>query len=248
MNCEQTQRMLHPYLDNELDADTLIKLDMHLAGCDACRAELHKYQQLQSSLHSNVKAFTLPDGARDRFLQRIRQEETRQAAQLEPFWKRVQTGYAVAAMILLAWIITVLVPGKPADMSLAVIDAHVRSLQANHLTDVQSTDQHTVKPWFNGKIAISPEVKDFTQQGFKLVGGRLDYLAQHPAAVVVYQRRKHIINLFCWQSDKPVVLTGQQQGFNMIAWRENGLQYWLVSDLNNKELGELADLIQRKKK
>jgi anti-sigma factor RsiW len=127
-----------------------------------------------------------------------------------------------------------------------LIDAHVRSLQPGHLTDVQSTDQHTVKPWFDGKLDFIPPVGDFSAQGFPLLGGRLDVIEGRNVAALVYGRRKHLINLFVWPEGKDPAVSGEgsRQGYNWLSWRAGDMQFCLVSDVSLTDLRELQQLVQ----
>jgi anti-sigma factor RsiW len=128
-----------------------------------------------------------------------------------------------------------------------VLSSHVRSLMANHLTDVVSTDLHTVKPWFNGRLDFSPTVKDFEEEGFPLIGGRLDYIDKRPVAALVFRHRQHLINLFTWPTDRgkeEKVQRLSQQGYSVFHWTKAGMEYWVVSDLNTEELQELVRLYQ----
>src|SRR5262249_41163093 len=160
---------------------------------------------------------------------------------------------AVASVALLGVIVSLLAPfwrGDSKDEVLAqeVVSSHVRSLMADHLTDVPSSDQHTVKPWFNGKLDFSPTVKDLSEQGFPLVGGRLDYLANRPVAALIYQHQKHFINLFIWTSTQGTDTEEKlirRQGYNLIHWQKAGMTYWVVSDLNNNELQEFTRIVQQ---
>ncbi|PYS54654.1 MAG: hypothetical protein DMG13_07405 [Acidobacteria bacterium] len=129
-----------------------------------------------------------------------------------------------------------------------IVSSHVRSMMANHVTDVASSNSHTVKPWFSGKLDYSPPTKDFTEQGYRLIGGRLDYLDNRPVAALVYQRSQHFINLFVWPSDDTAAGKEEQlarQGYNLIHWNQSGMTFWLVSELNLPELEECARLLKQ---
>jgi len=186
-----------------------------------------------------------PPGLQKRIQSTLRRETT-------PGRWRMGRVLALAACMLLASGITWLAVQATSSSSTRdqlvaqVIGDHVRSLMPGHLADVISTDQHTVKPWFAGKIDFAPTVKDFAEQGFPLEGGRLDYLDSRPVAALVYHRQKHVINLFIWPGDGSTGLTMlSRQGFNMEHWTNGGMNYWLISDLNSTELGQLGELLRK---
>lgn len=144
--------------------------------------------------------------------------------------------------------LTVLVMGGQRDQTMEVIESHIRSMQAEHLTDVQTSDQHTVKPWLSARLDVSPPVRDLKDEGFPLVGGRLDYIEGHPAAAVVYRRAKHVINLFAWASSGPNEPFREEtrQGFNTVSWRQDGIRYYAVSDVEADQLVEFARLAEQR--
>lgn len=164
-----------------------------------------------------------------------------------PRWLNV--GAAFASVFAVAWTITLYFSVPSADELLAddVISSHVRSLMVNHLADVASSDQHTVKPWFNGKLDFSPTVTDFTAQGFPLVGGRLDYLDRRPVAALVYRHRLHLINVYEWPAagEEPAAMrTLSRQGYHLVHWAQGDMAYWVVSDLDARELMNLVSIVQ----
>jgi len=154
------------------------------------------------------------------------------------------TGAALAMAACLAFLMVVR-PDNGYLLEQQLIASHIRSLQDGHLTDVISTDQHTVKPWFNGRLDVSPPVIDLVSNGFPLIGGRLDYIDHHSVAAIVYHYNKHVINLFVWPSDQPKIdieSVTAQQGYNMRHWHDGGLQFWAISDVNPAKLAEFENL------
>jgi anti-sigma factor RsiW len=150
---------------------------------------------------------------------------------------------AAAAVIVLALVPLLRGPSTQEILAQQVLSSHIRSLMPQHLTDVSSSDQHTVKPWFNGRLDFSPPVADFAKEGFPLVGGRLDYVDNRPVAALVYGRRKHFINVFVWPSASKIDAGTKDmtlQGYNLVQWTKSGMTYWVVSDLSKSELDEFV--------
>jgi anti-sigma factor RsiW len=235
--------MLHAYVDSELDLMPSIEVDRHLKTCSACTAMKRSLESLRATLRNNDLAYRAPDALRARILQSVAPatEEKPQRNSRSWVWQLLalgSLGFAVFTLMLQP-------AGNSSQDRLAdeAISDHVRSLMPGHLMDVVSTDQHTVKPWFNGKIDFAPEVKDFAAQGFALVGGRLDYLEGQTVAALVYQRNKHTINAFVWPAKNATGNTIQERrGYTVINRDAHGLHYCIVSDLNGKELQEFAKL------
>ena len=245
MNCQQTHELIHGYLDNELDLVNTIEIEKHLAECDACARSFHAMRGLQSTLGNAELRFAPPANLERKLRSRLRSEDKTRLP-LRWGWL-VLAGSLIAAMIVIA--IGLSIFSRPATddvLATEIVSSHVRSLMADHLTDVPSSDQHTVKPWFDGKLDFSPPVKDLSQQGFSLNGGRLDYIGNRLVAALVYLRRQHPINLFIWPSSD---VTKREKasvthGYNVIEWSNGGMAYWVVSDLNLAELQQFVQLVQ----
>lgn len=242
--------LLHAYLDDELDLVRSMELEDHLVECGDCAHEVASHRTLREGFLTGNLRYQAPAGLRLRLLEEIREEEkpTRQRGFVQaklPWWSWV----AIAACLLLAAATFILDFREHRERNLIseVVSDHVRSLMAPHLADVLNSDQHTVKPWFTGKLDFSPEVQDFATEGFDLVGGRLEYVDGHSAAAIVYQRHQHVINVFMWPSfgsdQEPRTIA--QNGFNVIEWKRAGMYYCAVSDLNEQELSELASMLRR---
>jgi anti-sigma factor RsiW len=189
--------------------------------------------------------YRAPDALRTRIRATVRAQARERARPMMWRWGGLAAAFATVALV--SWNVAVLQGGGSEEERIVseVATAHVRSLMAeNHLNDVISTDQHTVKPWFNGKLDVAPPVIDLTAQGFTLIGGRLDYIDARPVGAVIYRRRQHIINLFVAQTADAQRHTAKMetmQGFNIWHWSDRGLNYWAVSDLGADELAEFGD-------
>ena len=243
MNCSEIRPLFHAYVDNELDLVRSLDMEQHLKDCPACAAARRSVLALRAALQQNDLAYRAPDSLR-RSVRQIAKpaSDASPSAGVTVLWRWLATVSTAFALLLLM----LRPPGmlQRDTMLDEVVSSHVRSLMADHVTDVTSTDQHTVKPWFTGKLDFAPNVTDFTEQGFPLVGGRLDYLDNHPVAALVYHHAKHVINVFVWPSTTAMAArTENLRGYSVINCAASGLHYCLVSDLNAKELNDLADLL-----
>jgi anti-sigma factor RsiW len=260
--CDDNSRLLHGYLDGELDLIRSVEIEEHLKACPDCAQQLWSQQTLRRAFRSSNLYQRAPSGLAVRIRASLSQEVAREAgAALQPkpismltAKREVWTWLTVAASILVVALLTWralpgLQGGGNSDLlAQELVASHIRSLQPGHLFDVQSTDQHTVKPWFDGKLDFSPPVRDLTEEGFPLVGGRLDYIDHRAVAALVYQRRQHIINVFIWPTDKQTdnnLQSESSQGYNMVFWERGGMYLCAVSDLHAGELQQFAQLIEK---
>jgi mycothiol system anti-sigma-R factor len=248
VGCELTHTVLHGYMDGELDAARAADFERHLISCADCVAVLEANESVRSSIQRAGLYERAPKALRQKIQAQV--NGTTQPLVLPIRNPAPWRWLAIAATVLLAlflgWRLPSLLPGSGENaLASAIVDAHLRSLQPGHLEDVQSTDQHTVKPWFDGKLDFAPPVQDFVNQGFPLRGGRLDVIRGRTVAVLVYARRKHLVNVFVWPSaeadSEPV--SGSQLGYHWIDWRKGGMEMYAVSDLNPDDLRELQRLL-----
>ena len=277
MVCDDNARLLHGYLDGELDLVRSLEIEEHLKTCPNCAQELWNQQTLRKAFRSSSLYERAPAGLAGKIRASLANSEAQTQDQgqskqnlaspvlaseppskirtMPPVTSKraVRNWLAVAAAIILAvvltWRMLPTVPGHGNSDLLAkeIVSSHIRSLQPTHLYDVQSTDQHTVKPWFNGKLDFSPPVRDLAEDGYPLIGGRLDYVDHRAVAALVYQRRQHLINVFVWPEDKqgePAKHVESLDGYNMIFWERGGMYICAVSDLNAGDLQQFAQLLQ----
>lgn len=246
MDCKAALDAMDAYWDGELPPEVAREVEAHLSACDSCRATYDGAHRLRAAIRGGGARHAAPP----ELAQRIGAALGR-----APRARRTFHPLALAASFLLVSLLTAAVtfqlvrPNGDARAMDDAVTGHLRSLMAQHLTDVASSDRHTVKPWFAGRLDSSPPVIDLTAEGFPLVGGRLDYLDGQPAAALVYRHRQHVINLFVQPADTAVEAAPRfvsRRGFNVLAWRQGGMALWAVSDLNAADLETFqAALAQR---
>jgi anti-sigma factor (TIGR02949 family) len=231
VECRDVLERLDAYVDGELPPAEAAAVRDHLATCASCREALGAKESLGKAIRQ-APYYAAPAALKARIAQ-------------SPPRARWTTGWIARAAVLLLAVAGAVIATRwlsapsPIDTTAsAVVDSHVRSLMGEHLYDVRSTDQHTVKPWFLGKIDFSPPVVDLAATGYPLVGGRLDYLAGRTAAALVYMRAQHTINVFVWpdSSASRSVESRSIRGFHVRHWTQAGMSFWVVSDLNDAEL------------
>jgi anti-sigma factor RsiW len=246
MNCDESGVLLHALVDGELDAGHARQLEAHIEVCPVCATRLRQTRELKHLIAAEPLTYSAPAALRrriDNALPAPRAVTADRRSLLKGFAMGSLLSAAAAASVMMV----VLRDDKDEMLLGDVVSAHLRSLQADHLTDVLSTDQHTVKPWFNGKLDVAPPVVDLTAQGFTLIGGRLDYIDGRPVAAIVYKRRAHIINLFVSQSAGGAPFAPKAtsvQGFNIRRWRDRDLDLLAISDINAEELQEFTDKLR----
>jgi anti-sigma factor RsiW len=244
MTCDDAGVLLHALLDGELDAGHAREVEAHIAGCPRCAAQLRDYRDMRQAMFGANLSFAVPAALRSRIDAIVPAPPARAPA---PSRRSLLQGFAfgtaLSAAVAASLLFVVVRSDEDQRMLGDVVSAHLRSLQAEHLADVLSTDQHTVKPWFNGKLAVAPPVADLTAQGFTLIGGRLDYIDGKAVAAIVYRRRVHVINLFVAQVSalEPTAARHEMvQGFNVRRWNERGLRFIAISDTNADELADFG--------
>jgi len=245
MNCREALDMIHAYVDEELELVKNLEIEKHLRECNNCAAVDRNITALRSSIADGSLYFRAPASLEQRIRADIRRKSLTSTT-----WLRNWMAAAAAILLVasLSWLAAQRL-GTSSERLLAaeVASAHVRSLMAEHLWDIKSTDQHTVKPWFEGKLDFAPDVRDFKDQSFPLEGGRLDYLAGRAVAALVYKHDKHYINLFIWPSPGPSEqgeVSTSHQGYVLIHWVHAGMNYWAVSDTSDQTLSKFASVVR----
>jgi anti-sigma factor RsiW len=259
MRCETTLRLLDAYVDAELDSAEAAALETHLSGCAACREQHLAIRALKTSVRAKAHYYRAPVSLRAAVAAELGGREPRRPGRFlwpgrlaqavaagvgaVPGWLTQTVAAGVMAVLAAAITFQLAVPSAYDKTAADVISSHARSLIARQIVDVVSSDQHTVKPWFNGRLDFTPPVKDTAAEGFPLVGGRIDYVNERQVAALVYRRRQHYIDVFLWPSgrgDAGALRETARRGFTVLSWSDREFTYFTVSDLDPVELREFA--------
>jgi anti-sigma factor (TIGR02949 family) len=251
VTCDLSQTRLHAYFDGELDAMSAAEFERHLESCPDCETRLAGEEKLRSALAGAQLYARAPETLRKKLQTTLPKAaippevgEPKPSAAQSWRWLAIAASVILAAILGSQYLEKLNRYSQQHAMAAVIVDAHLRSLQPGHLEDVISTDQHTVKPWFDGKIDFAPPVRDFANDGFPLLGGRLDVIDSRTAAALVYGRRKHIVNVFVekTQPGDSQDGSGELQGYHWIAWQQNGFTFTAVSDTAYADLDQLKQL------
>lgn len=251
MEHSDAQQLLPAYVDQELDVVDAIAVERHLETCLACRREIEEQQRAGLRVRLGAVRFDAPAALRADVLAALPGQRPERTARVPAtsWWRTATVALAASLALALAWGISEYraLPSSQQRLAEELVANHVRSLQVDHLTDVASSDQHTVKPWFIGKLDFSPPVPDLAQQGFPLIGGRLDYLDGHNVAVLVYRHKRHPINLYIWPAtSQATALTSQVHGYHLVRWRAGSMEFAAVSDAADGSLPQFVALLRER--
>ena len=242
--CADQELLLGGLVDNELDAANIAMVEAHVARCDGCREELERLQALRDLLRTDGVRHFAPVELAGR-IAALPELAAPKAANDNRLLRWLGPGLAGALAASLA-MVAFIPPGEQSIVDQEIVSSHVRSLQPGHLTDVQTTNQHIVKPWFNGRIDFSPPVPELADAGFPLAGGRLDSIDGKTVAAIVYHRRLHTVNLFVWPAEDAAKRSFVKDGFAVTEWSRNGLRYAAVSDIPPGELQQFHKLFEQR--
>jgi anti-sigma factor RsiW len=258
VTCDEATQLLDAWYDGELDAPRSASLEKHLEECTACAALSEARSALSEVLVKNATRYNAPAALKKKIETLMsrppdvaKRERSSRPPRMMP-WRGVAIAASFLLFVMVGWNVWLLQSGAPSpNLENEIVSDHVRSLMANHLSDVASEDRHTVKPWFMGKIDYSPPVNDLASDGFKLVGGRLDYVGGKPVSALVYQHGAHVINVFVWPTREgddglPQPRWSNESGYHLANWSNAGMTYWAISDIDPLELTRLVNLLGAK--
>jgi anti-sigma factor RsiW len=242
VDCTLHRHLLEAYLDGELGFERSLEVEAHLASCPICSSEVQSWTNIRAALKEPELYHRAPAHLEAKLHKLLPQAQTQKTPWFQrSIWALGGAAFATAALLISFVIMRPAAPSPDQD----IVVSHIRSLMSDHLMDVVSTDQHTVKPWFDGKLDFAPPVQDFAADGYPLAGGRLDYLDNRKVAVLIYHRALHIVNVYVWPAQdngSSAINTQTINGYNVVSWRKNGFEFRAVSDLNAAELRDLARL------
>ena len=242
--CVDQELLLGGLVDNELDAANVAVIEAHVARCEGCREELERLHALRNLLDADQVRHAAPE-ALSRRIVTLPELAAPRTTNDNRVLRWLGPG-AVGALAASLAMVTLLPSGTDSVVDQEIVSSHVRSLQPGHLTDVQTTNQHIVKPWFNGRVDFSPPVPELADQGFPLAGGRLDSINGETVAAIVYHRRLHTVNLFVWPAKDAAERAFVKDGFAVKEWSRNGLRYAAVSDIPATELQTFRKLFEQR--
>jgi anti-sigma factor RsiW len=247
MNCNDALDLVHGYIDGELDLVKSLEIEQHLGVCPACKVQYDQVRELGSGIRAHALYHAAPPALRARVAAALPRELGSVSRNSIWGWGRMAVALTLFTLLGLGMGLALLQPGAEERLAREVVAGHVRSLMADHLMDIASSDQHTVKPWIAGKLDFSPPVKDLAARGYALAGGRLDYLGEHSVMALVYRRHGHVINLFVWPQATDAdsgVRSDSRQGYNLAHFARAGMAFWAVSDLNAEEFAVFVGLVR----
>jgi anti-sigma factor RsiW len=250
MDCNEVRSRLHPYLDAELDLPSVVEVERHIASCAACQQALQSLRSLRSGVRTHAQYHAAPAALEERIRERLAldgstREPARPWSRRPAFTRWLELGAVAATAAAAAWFGALQYAYRAPDAAIAeqVVTGHARAVLTSHTVDIETSDQHSVKPWLSSRLDFSPPVVDLGSQGFQLVGGRLDYLDHRPVAALVFHARQHVIDLYVWPDASPdgrAARTLTARGYNVVHWSDAGMQFWAISDLNAEELATFA--------
>lgn len=244
MTRDEARRLMHAYVDGELDAVKALEFEAHLAENPSARAACESLRGLSAAIRAKAEYHVAPSEFAERLAASVPPvPEGPPRRYALPHW--LVPGAALVGVAMLSWLTATVAmrPGEDERLATEIVSAHVRATLAGRPFDVASSDQHTVKPWLSARLPFSPPVSDLSAQGFELTGARLDFIGDRRIAVLAYKRRQHLIDVFVWPGSEKQSLALNRDGFNIQHFARNGMSYWLVSDLNRNELADLARLL-----
>ena len=249
MECQVSQKVMSAYVDDELGSSSMVQVAAHLAVCPVCTNACEHLLGFRRAIKTHGTRYSAPGQLAQRIKNLLLKEKRRAGRRTQIPWAWINFGIATAASIAFAFTLMLYseVPSKTERIEQEIIASHFRSLLPDHLADVASSDRHTVKPWFAGKLDFSPRVHDLAEEGVALIGARLDYIDERPVAAMAYRRLQHVLNVYVWpdksRSIGPMQVSSRQ-GYQLIHWTQYDMNYWVISDMDAQELMELARLLR----